>query len=371
MCSLQDTFFQFLQEYKCPSLSLCKPDDIRKFLVWKDSFEKTIVHDIQCRYLGIKGMFGCSCPKRLASATVENIIQQLFGIFEANGFGRNWDILSRSGNPASAPVIKEYLKLIKEEQANAHILPKQAKPIFLNKVKGICSFIDREIRSIGLSVREKYVLYKDQAWMKLQFFAGDRASDLSVTVAQEVKVLNDNTGLVFQHTFGKTLRGDKGKNNTFVIKRCEDLSVCPVKGLFDYVDFCKNCNVHLTTGYLFRIVSESGRVLDKSVNYSVMYERLRYYLTSLGLYEGETPHSFRSGCTITMALSGSAENVDQAMRHVGWFGKTSAEYYGRMHTLVDAAVVASKLANSAAKSDDDETKFREKADYLGLRKAFE
>uniref|UniRef100_A0A8W8J8F9 Putative nuclease HARBI1 n=1 Tax=Magallana gigas TaxID=29159 RepID=A0A8W8J8F9_MAGGI len=37
------------------------------------------------------------------------------------------------------------------------------------------------------------------------------------------------------------------------------------------------------------------------------------------IYEGETPHSFRVGCAITMALSGSAENVDQVMRHIGCF----------------------------------------------------
>jgi hypothetical protein len=34
------------------------------------------------------------------------------------------------------------------------------------------------------------------------------------------------------------------------------------------------------------------------------YERLRYYLLTLGIYEGETPHSLRSGWTIIMALSG-------------------------------------------------------------------
>lgn len=57
---------------------------------------------------------------------------------------------------------------------------------------------------------------------------------MSNVVSQEVKILEDGSGLVFQHTFGKTLRGEKGKNNSFVIKRCEDIVVCPVKGLLDY-----------------------------------------------------------------------------------------------------------------------------------------
>ncbi|XP_033744121.1 uncharacterized protein LOC117330000 [Pecten maximus] len=194
-----------------------------------------------------------------------------------------------------------------------------------------------------LSMKDRYILNRDQAWFKLQFFAGDRASDLSVIVTQEIKVLNDNSGLVFQHTFGKTLRGSKGRSNTFVIKLCDDKLVCPVRGLLDFLQFAKSSGVDLTTGYLFRVVSDSGRVLDKHVSYSVVYERLRYYLVVLGLYEGETPHSFRSGCAVTMALSGSVDHAEQMMTHLGWFTKESAEYYGRLHTMADSALVASKI----------------------------
>lgn len=79
------------------------------------------------------------------------------------------------GNPAACP---QYLKLVKEEQARNHVLPKQAKQIFLSKVRTIALFIDRELRLDYPCVRERYVLFKDQARLKLQFFTGDRASDL-------------------------------------------------------------------------------------------------------------------------------------------------------------------------------------------------
>lgn len=250
------------------------------------------------------------------------------------------------------------------------MLPKQAKPIFLSKVKTIALFIDMELRRDDLSVRERYVLSRDQAWLKLQFFTGDRASDLFLVVAQEVKCLADGSGLVFNHTFGKTLRGDKIRSNSFVIKRCSDLVVCPVKGLLDFVEFSKLHSVDLSKGYLFRTVAESGRVLDKNVSYSVVYERLRYYLITLGIDDGETPHSFRSGCAITMTSSVSVEKVDKVMNHVGWFGKSSAEYYCRMSTLVDSGVVASKLADSVLQADSVEREFKEKADYSSLKNAF-
>lgn len=54
-----------------------------------------------------------------------------------------------------------------------------------------------------------------------------------------MKCLADGSGLVFNQTFGKTLRGDKNRSNSIAIKRCSDLVVCPVEGLVDLVEFSK------------------------------------------------------------------------------------------------------------------------------------
>ena len=40
------------------------------------------------------------------------------------------------------------------------------------------------------------------------------------------------------------------------------------------------------------------------------------HLKEAGINEGETAHRFRSGCAITVALSGSA--LVDVMSHVGW-----------------------------------------------------
>lgn len=138
-----------------------------------------------------------------------------------------------------------------------------------------------------LHVKERYVCLEIR-WLKFQFFTGDRASDLFLVVAHEGKCLAD----IF---LGKLLEGDKNKSNSFVIKIFTDLVVCPVKGLLDFVRFEKSRNVDLSKGYLFRTVAECGRVVVRtSCSYSMVYERLRYYLSTLGIYERETPHSFRS-----------------------------------------------------------------------------
>lgn len=188
--------------------------------------------------------------------------------------GKFWDESSDKGNPAAAHCIKQHVKLIQEEQAAAHVVPKQTKPIFLGKVKRIASYIDNELGMVEISLKERYVLLRDQAWMKLQFFRGNRANNLAMLVGQEVKRLDDNSGLVIKQTFGKTLRGNKHKSHIFVNKRCRDKTVCPVIGLHTKVQGCKRMGVDLANGFLFRVVLENGRVIGDRVTYSVMYERL-------------------------------------------------------------------------------------------------
>ncbi|XP_065922883.1 uncharacterized protein [Magallana gigas] len=361
---------EFLVRMSGRELTSCTPDDIRRFLVWKDKCGKSQVHKIDCRFLGNKGLFDCNCPVRLASGTVSLMINRLVNIFHEMGCERSWNMALGLGNPAASSQVKDYLKIIQEEQARAHLVPKQAKPIFLTKVKAIVGYMGGRLSMSSVSVRERYILLRDQAWFKLQFFAGDRAGDLANLVAQEVKWLRDYSGFVFNHTFGKTLRGGKRRSNMFVVKRCDDKVICPVVGIQDFVSGCKDLGVDLSCGYLFRVVTEDARVLDQPVSYSVVYDRLRVYLRKLGVDEGETPHSFRAGCAVALAMSGSVSEVGQIMRHVGWFGEGSAEYYSRLPALVESDFVAGRLATSVKDAGMMEEKYRECMQYDSLDSAF-
>ena len=102
-------------------------NDIRKFLVWSDAK----VHSFVCPSLGQQGSTICSCPMRLSAGSVQNLLQQVADIYVQLGKGSSWDSYDNSGNPALSPLLKYYVKLVKEEQANANVLPRQAKPLFL------------------------------------------------------------------------------------------------------------------------------------------------------------------------------------------------------------------------------------------------
>ena len=75
--------------------------------------------------------------------------------------------------------------------------------------------------------------------------------------------------MVFNHTFGKTLRWD-GKFNRFVIKRCDDSNICPVKGKERYLHDAKLYDIDLSFGYMFRPVLEAKTVLNENISYSAI-----------------------------------------------------------------------------------------------------
>lgn len=330
---------------KC--LSSATPEDIRLFLIDRDMKGKTKIHDICCPFLGEKRNKDCPCPLRLASGTVASLVSQLKVIFDS--FGRKGDYievgLSKTGNPVSSVIIRRYLEAVRLEQAVAHVPITQAKPIFLDKLKKINVYITEKMHDHSLKPGKRFVLLRDRAFFTLQFFAGDRASDLGQCLAQEVKKLTVTEGLLFRHTVGKTL--GNGKFNEFVISPVNDKLICPIENLNQYVFGAKEMDIDLSVGYLFRTLDPSqSRVLESPVSSSGMSIRLQIYLKELSIFEGETIHGIRGGCAISMMASGIASSKE-VMDHVGWFSKSSLDRYSRLSKLVDAGSVSSLFSKVA------------------------
>ena len=334
---------------------------------YKDKRGKTQVHGIGCQHLGKIGIFPCSCPCRLSAGTVQSLIGQLNSIFQAFGKGSTWHEETKRGNPASSGEVQRYLKATKLEQSIAHVLQKQAKPLFLEKLKVLCNYFDRHLNS-GLSAPDKFLVLRDQAFFKVQFFSGDRANDLSLCLTQEIKRLPDGKGFLFCHTVGKTL--GNGKVNEFSLLRVEDNSICPVHAIESYIQGAKELGITLNTGYLFRILDSKRKVVsDNPVTSSSMSERLKTYLQKLEIYDGETPHSFRAACAITLALSGTLQ--EEVMSHVGWSAKSSFEKYSRYSKMVGRHSVGQIMAN-VVKNDPNSAEgvFEGLGDTKGLPNAF-
>ena len=184
---------------------------------------------------------------------------------------------------------------------------------------------------------------------------------------QEIGKLPDNSGLVFCHTFGKALRGNSGKSNSFVLIRCQEKMLCPVYAPELYNAEVKQMGVFLFPGYLFRQVSESGRVLDAQLLYSAIHVILKHYLVALGIFNRETPQSFRSGCAITMGLANPGMSQESIKSHVGWFSYRSERYFTRSSVLHDSREMTQSLADAAAAFVSVDKIFHAYADFFNLK----
>jgi integrase len=369
--ALQCQFEDFLQSLPGhPTIVSASSTDVCRFLVWKDASGKTPVHERNCPQLGSPPKLAtCKCPRRLASGTVESYVGQLRSLFVKNG---RPDIPTLGlENPAASKEVTDYIKAIRLEQSASHVHPMQAVPLFPDKLAKISAYLSERRNDHTLPITRRFVVCRDKAFFLLQFFAGDRAGDLGKMLTQEIKCFPDGSGFLITHTVGKVLAG-KSHVNTFAVMRCQDENLCAVKAITDYINFAMVFGVHLKAGYLFRPISDDGRVLDSPLPYTAIYMRLKLYLQALNIDDGETPHSFRSGCAIAMVLSGSAETSQEVMQHVGWFTKESMDHYIRSARLQDTATLGTRFSSAISSSNASQIRdfYSSKVDIRNFPVAF-
>ena len=160
---------------------------------------------------------------------------------------------------------------------------------------------------------------------------------------------NDD-GLLFNHQFGKTLRGDN--ENIFGVKRCANVAICPVAGIERYLMTAENLGVELRDGYLFRPSNTQGFIVNTPLTSDTANARLKSYLLEINEYQGETAHGFRAGCAITLALTGA--KLADIMEHVGWEREHTAKYYMQLAKVINPEGAATLLAEAAAGASDSE-----------------
>lgn len=138
-------FELFLDSHTDNDISSATPSDLRVFLIDKDKNGKTQVHVTFCPFVGELGIHDCGCPCRLSWGTVQSLIGQFKIIFEQAGRTDKWNEEIGLGNPDFSIMINRYFNAVKLEQAKAHVSQKQAKPLFLDKLKVLCSYLEDQL----------------------------------------------------------------------------------------------------------------------------------------------------------------------------------------------------------------------------------
>lgn len=236
--------------------------------------------------------------------------------------------------------MKDYLRLITAEQLQARITPKQATPFFVDKLTQLSLYLQRKLQNTVTPI-DRFIIARDQAYFKTVFFSGDRPGDLGqVKVAEILRFPNDD-GFLFNHVWGKTLRD--GDQNVFGIRRNQQTVICPIAAIEQYMDVARQLGVDLSRGYLFRPSTPDKGIQDSPFSSAAAESRLKTYLKDMGVHEGETLHGFRSGCAITLALTGA--DLSEIMDHVGWNRRHTALYYLQLAKVLNPTGASEKLAS--------------------------
>lgn len=91
----------------------------------------------------------------------------------------------------------------------------------------------------------------------------------------------------------------------------------------------------------------------------------------MNIYEGETAHSFRAGCGITL-MANNITSSEEIMEHVGWRSRQSFNRYSRINRIVGTSWVGDLLAKVSVLEDMDANVIFDKfGDYSRLPQAFE
>ena len=169
--SLQKQLEDFLSSLPSPkNLQSAAPIDITRFLVWKDKHGKTKVHTPQCPLFGTHSKRRCNCPTHLAAGTVNSTIGKLRAVFNDAGRHGPWNELFCFGNPASDNSVQSYLQFITKEQTTAHVSPKQAMPLFFDKLSILTHYLVSKAFSSGdLTPIQRYIFARDAAFFALTF----------------------------------------------------------------------------------------------------------------------------------------------------------------------------------------------------------
>ena len=370
--ALHSLLSHFLSSLPVPkTLASASPADVITFLVWKDKAGKTVVHESACPGLGQRLSKSCDCPTRLAAGTVDSLIGKICAIFIQEGLGGDWDDRLGIGNPASHPSVKGYVKNIKEEQALARIQPQKAVPLFEDKLISIAKHIFSKLRQPNVPPHLLCVLARDLAFFCVDFYAGDRSLDLGRAKSKEVLYFPEFAGLLFSHSFGKTVRD--GSTHSFCVRPCCHSDICPVSSFKLYLDICNFIKIDISSGFLFRSITRNNRISEEPFAGSAPYNRLKGHLRDLGINDGETPHSLRSECSITLQLLGVSKQ--DTARHVGWRTLAMVDHYNCLdQTLQDSSpasvLAAGKLPAGGKSSEENIAKYRQLNTLSGFHPVF-
>ena len=190
------------------------------------------------------------------------------------------------------PSVTQYQAMVLEEQTIAQALPAQATPLFLDKLNNnkkrshtqldskkqviafqlVCSHLCQLAIAPSTKSSNRYIFARDLAFFAVDFFSGDRGSDLRRVKSKDVLTLPGKSGFLINQVFGKTLQGNG--SNVFGLKPIPGSPYCPVTNLFFYIALAAKMGIDLGHGFLSHVTDRNGNITPNPFVGSAVANRL-------------------------------------------------------------------------------------------------
>ncbi|CAC5378217.1 unnamed protein product [Mytilus coruscus] len=173
---------------------------------------------------------------------------------------------------------------------------------------------------------------------------GNRGGDLGLLKAENLFEMPDSKGIYVSQQAGKSASIDNPKN--YIILPSLDEDICPIKLVKYYKRMASKLDVDLNKGFIYRVRdNKSKQINNRAVSSSCMTDRLKTHLMHIYLYQGESSHSSRRGCAITLRMLGVN---DQAInQHMSWSSKEMIDHYAHVGKLMCPEGPANTLSSAA------------------------
>lgn len=328
--TLCSEFLTFLRSRRT-ALTAATGRDVGIFLMMKNDTGsgRTVVHEIQCPYLGTEAASHCDCPVQMSHRTLESYRAKLETALGRLMGGQQFQ------NPATHWECRAALHEFKKSQLMRGVTTRVTKPAWATDVRRLSEEMFYTAGSAE-DATERAVILHDRAFILDAFRTTLRGTQAGHTLVQQVIWLPNKDGLLFGYTWGKTLRN--GSKQTFAVRReTDDVHLCLVTAVEDMMAAALTAGWNMSSGYLFRDLHTRQRLpWEQAPPLSAQKGTaiLQRWLKRLGIAE-LSMHSLRAGGALYRHFEG--EELEDIMLQAYWKSPATAERYLQVMRIAKVA----------------------------------
>ena len=265
-----------------------------------------------------------------SASHVKSVLAHLSTSFELLGRCGDYSEATQQGNPCQSALVSAYRAGYRRELIGGGIVPGPAVPMTLEKVRALVRYCLGESERAAGNPFSQMMWLRDAVLYLYLWYSWQRGSEGASIRWEQLEFLGSalhvSTGPLKNHQFstftGKDVYEELGPS---------EAEYCIVAQLRRYKAVVEAAGVSMLPdaghGFVFRAAAKGGKSFSSGAqSCGAIYQRLRVHLSALGIYEGESVHSFRRG-GVQHSKAEGVLTVEERRKKGRWRSVATLEHY--------------------------------------------